>query len=294
MDWLSSIFSVRSGNRMRLAGRLMAFLALAVTAVYIWSLLTTYVFQTPFQVHFINVGHGDAILLSCEDHHMLIDAGKKEYGSKVKEFLQKKGVSRLQYIVCTHEHSDHVGGMLDIVDSYSFDKIMAPTAKPYKCTHEFDDLLASLHKQGKKITVPKAGETFKLGSAQVTVIGPVTTYNDWKRADNHSLVLRVVYGDHSFLFTGDIYGQAESDIMDRVDVRSEVLKLSHHGAITSSSEEWLDAVKPQFAVISNKELSGQVKSRLQNRNIPFYFTGQDGNITFMCSEHGLKVKTSKW
>ncbi len=271
----------------------MSVLALVITAVYVWSLLTTYVFKAPFQVHFINVGHGDAILVSCDDHHMLIDAGKSEYGPKVKEFLKKEGVNRLQYIVCTHEHGDHAGGLLDIVDNFSYDKIMAPTAKPYKCTQEFDDLLEAVRKQGNKVTVPKVGDTFKLGSAQVTVIGPVKSYSGWKSTDNHSLVLRVVYGDHSFLFTGDIYGEAEADIMESTDVRSEVLKLSHHGSITSSSEKWLDAVKPQYVVISNKEFPVQVKSRLQGRKVKSYVTAEVGNISFMCTESSLKVKTSK-
>ncbi len=292
MRKLSSILLVHSGRKTRLAGRILALLTAAVAVVYLWSGLSSVFGKSAFQVHFIDVGHGDAILVSCEGQHMLIDAGLRDFGPRVCKYLREQGVKKLSYIVCSHEHRDHVGGMLDVVKNFDYNVIMAPSPS-YKNGSDFNYLMAEVRRQGKNVTVPKVGNVFKLGAAQVTVLGPVMSYGGKYGHDNHSLVLRVVYGDHSFLFTGDIYGQAELDIIERADVRSDVLKVAHHGSPTSTGEAWLDAVNPKYAIVSNNEFYGEIPSRLTRRGIPYYVTAFNGDITITCDKHNMDVETSR-
>ncbi len=293
MRKLSSILLVHCGRKTRLVGRILALLTAAVAVVYLWFGLSSLFGKSALQVHFIDVGHGDAILVSCEGQHMLIDAGLKKFGPMVCDYLRNQGVNKLSYIVCSHEHKDHVGGMLDVVQGFEYDVIMAPSTSHYKGSREFNKLMDEVHKHGKKVTIPKAGDVFSLGSAQVSVLGPVKPYGGKFGKDNHSLVLRVVYGDHSFLFTGDIYEEAELDIMERTNVRSDVLKVAHHGSCTSTGEAWLNAVNPKYAIVSDNKYHDVVIPRLERRGIANYLTARNGDITITCDKHNMSIKTSR-
>ncbi|MBQ7568863.1 hypothetical protein IJT17_08670 [bacterium] len=153
---------------------------------------------------------------------------------------------------------------------------------------------------GKDITILKAGDSFALGGATVELVGPVMDYGgNARREDNHSLVMRISYGEQSFLFTGDIYTQAEYDIMDKgAELGSKVLKVAHHGSSTSSGEAFLQAVNPKYAVISSEGSQKnhphhETLEKLQRMNIITRRTDMEGDIVFACDKHNMQVMSGQ-
>lgn len=236
--------------------------------------------DSSFAVHFIDVGQADAALVVCDGHYMLIDGGNAADSSLIYSYLQNQGAQHLDYMVATHPHEDHIGGLSGALNYAAVDTAYSPVA-----TYDskvFQNLVHYLDQQGKSLTVPSPGDTFSLGSATVQILGPVEQYSD---ANNSSIVLRVDYGQTSFLFTGDMERQAEQDLLDSgADLSATVLKVAHHGSDTSSSYVFLRAVMPQYAVISVGEEnsyghpSDAVLSRLRDADAALYRTDMQGSV----------------
>ena len=157
-------------------------------------------------VHFIDVGQADSALLVCGDDAMLIDGGNVADSSLVVSYLDQQGIDQLDYVVCTHAHEDHVGGLAGVLAAYPAEAVLSPVTE-YD-TKAFQNFVSYAEKQGLELTVPEAGDQFDLGSAAVAVLGPQTDYDD---TNNTSIVLRVDYGGTSFLFTGDAAALEEGD-----------------------------------------------------------------------------------
>ncbi len=201
----------------------------------------------PLSVHFIDVGQGDSILIQVGDENMLIDAGTNESGPVVTQYLTDLGISHLDWVIATHPHEDHIGGLDDVILQMDVGRVMMPSKE--HTTQTFEDVLDAIESKNLTITLPEAGDTYPLGDGKFTILGPVTDYGD--DLNNWSIVLRLDYGDTSFLFTGDAESAAEADILDSgLSVDADVLKVGHHGSDTSTSQDFLDAVSPDFAVIS--------------------------------------------
>ena len=253
----------------------------------------------PLQVHFLDVGHGDSALVQCEGHNMLIDGGLRRCGHQLLHYLRRAGADHLDAVVCSHEHKDHVGGLITVVHSLTYDHVYAPD-DCYEGNKDFNRFVGMVRSHGREVTVLQAGERFSLGGAEVSVLGPVLDYGgSERREDNHSLVLRLAYGDQSFLFTGDMYAQAELDLLDsEAEVESKVLKAAHHGSSSSSGEAFLQAVNPQYAVISTAGTErnhphSEVLARLERLQIKTYRTDRDGNIVFYGDRHNLQVRCGR-
>lgn len=199
-------------------------------------------------VHFIDVGQADSILLECGGEFLLIDGGNREDGDLVVTYLEQQGVRELKAVVCTHAHEDHVGGLPSVLAVYPTAAVFAPT-NTYS-SKIFDKFVYYTDQQGLEITIPKAGDVLTLGQAELTVLGPVKSYAD---ANNTSIVLKAVYGNTSFLFTGDMEKEAENDMLDHwgaaVDWHADVLKVGHHGSDTSTGYRFLNEVMPTYGVI---------------------------------------------
>lgn len=197
-------------------------------------------------VHYIDVGQADSILLSCDGEFMLIDGGNVDDGRLVVSYLEQQGVSELKAVICTHAHEDHVGGLAAVLAVYPTQAVYSPTTTyASKC---FDDFMRYVDQQRLTVTAPVPGDGFDLGSARVTILGPVKDYPD---TNNTSIVTRVDYGKTSFLFTGDMEQEAENDLLDAgADVKADVLKVGHHGSNTSSGYRFLYEVEPTYGVIS--------------------------------------------
>ena len=197
-------------------------------------------------VHYIDVGQADSSLLACGGEFMLIDGGNVEDGQLVVSYLEQQGVSELKAVICTHAHEDHVGGLPAVLAVYPTRAVYSPTTTyASKC---FDDFMRYVDQQRLTVTAPVPGDGFDLGSARVTILGPVKDYPD---TNNTSIVTRVDYGSTSFLFTGDMEQEAEIDLLDAgADVKADVLKVGHHGSNTSSGYRFLYEVEPEYGVIS--------------------------------------------
>ncbi len=236
--------------------------------------------ETEAELHFIDVGQGDATLVKCGGHAMLIDCGENDKGTLVQRYLQKQGVTKLDYLVLTHPDSDHIGGADVVVTKFEIGQVfMADYTKENKT---YRDLIGALSDKRLGWQTPKPGSVFSLGGAEFTVLGPVGRYED---PNNSSLVLRLDVGDVSFLFTGDAQEPAETDMLRAgADVAADVYQVGHHGSDTSSSEAFLKAVAPDYAVISCAEGNSYghphaaVLNTLRAMGVSVFRTDEQGSI----------------
>ncbi len=200
------------------------------------------------EVHYIDVGQGDATLIRQGSHAMLIDAGDNDKGTAVQSYLRSQGVTELEYVIGTHPDSDHVGGMDVILYKFPWEMVFLPDLE--KDTKTYQDVLRVIQDQGKKAAHPFPGDTYALGEAEFTVVAPVEKdYGDnW---NNYSIGIVVTFGESRFLFTGDAEEEAEADmIAEGLDLSADVMKASHHGSDTANTLAFLEEVRPEFVVVS--------------------------------------------
>lgn len=203
--------------------------------------------HSKLQVHFIDVGQGDATLIVCDGHAMLIDAGENNKGTAVQLYLMKQGIASLDYIVGTHPDSDHIGGMDVIVTKFDCETILMPGYE--KDTATYRDVLDAMEYKSYQVTEPVVGATYSLGDANFTIIAPQRT--DYDESNNVSIGIKLVHGKNCFLFTGDAEGDAQADIINSgFDIQADVLKVGHHGGKAAMNSTWIEAVMPDYGVIS--------------------------------------------
>jgi competence protein ComEC len=242
-----------------------------------------------FKIHFIDVGQADAALVLCDGKAMLIDGGNSEDSNLIYSYLKKHGVSHLDYIVATHAHEDHVGGLSGALNYATVGTALCSVTN-YD-SEAFNDFVKYLGKQNVSITVPAAGDSFKLGSATVQILAPIKHSDD---PNNMSIVLRIVYFDTSFLFTGDAEREEEQDILNAgYPLESTVLKVGHHGSDSSTTYPFLREIMPEYAVISvgNGNSYGHptedTLSRLRDADVKVFRTDMQGHI--ICTSSGKSV-----
>ena len=264
-------------------------------------------------VHMIDVGQGDSFLLVQDGKTALIDCGETEEGRNVVEYIKSLGITKLDYVYGTHPHSDHMGGMFEVITNFEIGKIVLPDLEDYKNTKGwYKKLRKELNTGAYDIEIEEVGTIYELGDATMKVIGPINEPGD--KPNNYSTVLKVSLGEMDLIFTGDAEKEVEEDILaSGEDTGAEILKVGHHGSNTSSTEEFLDAVNPDYALIPNGNKYGHpIKStmeKLEERNIEVYRTDENGtvicvvtsnNVTFS-SEPGsylsgdeAKARNRKW
>jgi len=249
------------------------------------------------EVHFIDVGQGDAILIKTVDCAMLIDAGENQSASVVVDYLKSQNIAKLDYVIGTHPHVDHIGGLDTVINSFPVDKVILSGAT--HTTNTFEDLLDSIENSQLTITKAVVGDRYQLGPASFLVLSPVSSdYND---LNDSSVVIKLTYGDTSFLLTGDAGTLSENEILQSgFNLTADVLKLGHHGSYDSTSIEFLEAVNPSYAVISvgaDNEYGHphfETLRKMVNYNILTYRTDKQGSIIFTSNGKTISVNQENY
>ena len=246
-------------------------------------------------VKFFDVGQADSILVQSAGVNMLIDAGTNNMGNTVVQNLKDLGITKIDYLVGTHPHEDHIGGMDDVINNFEIGTIYMP--KVQTNTKTFEDVLDAISNKGLTITTPEVGYVFEVGNTKCEVMCAGTgTTEENSNLNLSSIVIRMVYGEESFLFMGDAEEKNESS---RQWSQTTVLKVGHHGSDTSSSESFLNQVKPEISVISvgiNNTYGHPKKTTLDKLNeleTSRYRTDQNGTITITCDGTNCVVTTEK-
>ncbi|SHI61394.1 Metal-dependent hydrolase, beta-lactamase superfamily II [Geosporobacter subterraneus DSM 17957] len=248
------------------------------------------------EVHFIDVGQGDAIWIKTpQDQNLLIDAGGNRYGDYVVDYLSSHGVTSLTAVIGTHPHEDHIGGLDRVIDSFDIEKVYMP--KVLHNTKTFEDVLDAVDRKGLKISTAKAGVPLALQGVDAEFLAPVS--EKYKELNNYSAVLRLQYGTQVFLFMGDAEQLSEQEMLSsypKAVFKANVLKVGHHGSTTSTGDPWLNAVNPQYAVIlSGKDNTyghphKEILEKLKERDIKIYRTDEKGTIVFQSDGKTISVK----
>ncbi len=274
--------------------RIMAFIFMAICGIMFipsGECSTLQAAAEKMKVHYIDVGQSDCVLITQKNKNMLVDAGDVGDGNKIVTYLKSQGVKKLDYIIATHPHADHIGGMEDVVDCFPVGKIIM--SKKSHTTKTYVSLLKKIQAKGMKITEAKPGTTYKLGQASFTLLAP-NSYRYGSNINNYSVAFRLLYNKNSFMFVGDCEENAISDIMGNgMDVKSDVLMCGHHGSANSTTSAWVEKVNPSYAVISvgagnsYGHPAAAVLQILSEQKVKYFRTDKKGTV--IATSNGKKI-----
>lgn len=249
-----------------------------------------------FEVHYIDVGQGDCSLIICDGMSLLIDAGENGHETDIINYLRLLGIKKLDYIIATHQHSDHIGGLPEVMEEFGADNIIMPrlTKAQTPTNSTYKAFLKAVQASDAKVIASKVGASYSLGSATFDILGPVT--NDAEDINSMSVVTKVTYGENTFMFTGDAESDEEKEVVETgADLDCDVLKVGHHGSYTSSCKEFLNAVTPEICVIScgtgndYGHPHDKAVNRIKKHTDEIYRTDICGSIVFESDGKNLSI-----
>lgn len=236
------------------------------------------------EVHFLDVGHGDATLIICGEHAMMIDCGDSAQGAMLQEYLADHHVSGLDYLVLTHPDKDHIGSAPAVLTKFSVGQVFQSTYE--KGSGEEERLQQILEQQKIDAVTPEVGAEYQLGEAWFTILAPNGVYEE---SNDSSIALMLHFGENTFLFTGDAEKEAEEDMVENsekpgLSLKADVYQAGHHGDKSSSKKKFLRAVSPEYAVIScdyqgeKGHPDAKVLERMKEADIKVFRTDEQGTV----------------
>lgn len=248
------------------------------------------------EINYIDVGQGNAVLIKINNKNILIDGGNRSNSRYYYNFIKNKNIKKIDYMIASHYDEDHISGLISILENYQVSNVLCLDYK--KDTKIYKSFKNSLKKSKANIIYPKKGDNFNISDAKIKILWP----NEYKNGidNDNSIVLKVIHGNMSFLFTGDASINVENQLIySGFNLKSDVVMLGHHGSKYSTSNEFLEEVDPKLAIISvgNNNRYGHPSNRvlklLNDKNIKIFRTDMDGDITINCDGNRIKVKTNK-
>lgn len=243
------------------------------------------------EIYYLDVGQADSILIRMNNHNMLIDAGNNSDGPLLVKYFQELGISNFDYVIGTHAHEDHIGGMDDIINSFTINHFYMPDALTTTITYE--DVLDSLASRNVAYETPNIGSSFTFDNCTFKILYLGTDSSD---LNNTSIVIKLIYQNTSYLFMGDATKTVENQLDD---VKANVIKIGHHGSNYSSGKDFINKVNPQYAIISvgidNKynHPADSIINLLKNNNISIYRTDQDHTIYLVSDGTNININKIK-
>ncbi|HBL41244.1 MAG TPA: MBL fold metallo-hydrolase [Ruminococcaceae bacterium] len=256
--------------------------------------------ESDFSVHYLDVGQGDCEVIFDHGKVMLIDAGESDESTTVRQYLNHYDVTEIDYVVATHPHSDHIGGLTKLLEEYEIKNVIMPKLSKDNTptTSTYERFLNAVKASGAKVIAANPGSRYTLGQADFQVLAPFEQDDD---LNNMSVVLRMEYGTNSFLFMGDAGKRVERQILNKdFAVDCDVLKLGHHGSSTSNSEDFLLASSPKYAIAccgkGNKygHPHGETVDLLNELGVELLRTDENGTVVASVDSNGtLTVQKEK-
>ena len=247
-------------------------------------------------VHFIDVGQGDSILIKSKDKNVLIDAGERNKGEEVALYLKENKVEKLDYIIATHPHSDHIGGLPYIIENFQVSEVIVPEIIDEKVptTQIYYEFLESVSKKGLLLTPARVGDKYDLGSSYFEILSPKG--NDYDDLNDYSVVINLNHKNNNFLLCGDAETKVEKEMLNDNLLRDvDVLKAGHHGSSSSSSNDFLEKIMPEYFVVmcgegnSYNHPSEKTIEKFASYSKNIYRTDINGNIIFLSNGYDLEV-----
>lgn len=296
--------AVRRRNGRTARGILLTVAVLSLLAAFLYLKISAeYVLPAErdrlLRVCFIDVGQADSELIVCGDHSVLIDGGDAAAGPKLVWFLRRLGIDRLDCVVATHPHADHIGGLPDVLDRVKVGQVIMPalTESAVPTTRVYERFLESVAGNGAQVVPAVPGAVHAFGDIVMTILSPV--FGETESLNDMSVVLRLQYKNVSFLFTGDAGEAVENELLaNGSELSADVLKVAHHGSETSSSPEFIRAVSPRVAVVECGDGTAHHPHRdtvaaLTAGNAAVFRTDRDGTVTVLTDGDRLSVEKEK-
>jgi len=239
-------------------------------------------------IHFIDVGQGDSAVISTPDGNMLIDAGTGNSISTLRAYLKTHGFLDFEYVIFTHPHEDHIGGAAMIINEFNVKNIIIPDC--VQTTKVYENMITAIENNETTVYKSVVGDAYNIGNMKFKILAPIN--EEYDNINNYSVVLRIDYGKNSIIMTGDAEELSENEMLQKFsadELKCDILKIGHHGSNTSTSDAFLAATNPTYAIISCGEGNKyghpdrEIIEKLTIAGITFYRTDMEQNIVFICN-----------